>query len=75
MAAAEGVRCVHTNLSGAPGIELGKHAAATDADLMVLGVPAHEHPARFGWTWGRRAAEQMRRHGRWKGLIILLWMP
>jgi nucleotide-binding universal stress UspA family protein len=75
LALADGVRCVYTNLAGAPGVELGRHATATSADLIVLGIPAHEQPARFGWTWGRRAADQMRRAGSWKGLVLVLKAP
>jgi len=74
MARVQGVRCVHTSLVGAPGIELARHAALTRSDLIVLG-DGDEQPGRFGWTWGRRAARQILRSARWQGMILLRPAP
>ena len=74
MALAQGVRCVHHGLVGAPGAELARHAAITETDLIVLG-DAGEEPGRFGWTWGRLAAEQIRHNTRWRGLVLLRPTP
>ena len=70
MAQSQGIRCVHTSLVGAPGIELAIHAAITRTDLIVLG-DTDEQPGRFGWTWGRRAAEQIRNSSHWQGTVLL----
>jgi nucleotide-binding universal stress UspA family protein len=70
MTTAQGVRCVHTTLVGSPGIVLGRHAASTATDLIILGGGAQE-PGRFGWTWGRRAADQILRSSRWRGIILV----
>lgn len=70
MALVQGVRCVQTSLVGTPGIELARHAARTGADLIVLG-DGDEVPCQFGWTWGRRAALQIRDNGRWRGMVLL----
>jgi nucleotide-binding universal stress UspA family protein len=70
MAQAQGIRCVHTCLVGAPGIELGIHATITRTELIVLG-DADEQPGRFGWTWGRRAAQQIRNSSHWRGTVLL----
>lgn len=70
MGRVQGVRCVHTSLVGAPGIELAEHAARTRADIILLG-DGEEEPGRFGWTWGRRAARQIMTSPRWHGLILL----
>lgn len=74
MGRVQGVRCVHTSLVGAPGIELAAHAARTRADLMVL-ADGEEEPGRFGFTWGRRAARQILQSTRWNGLILLRAAP
>ena len=70
LALAEGVPCVRTSLVGVPGRELSEHALRTDADLIVLGVGAHQE-GRFGRPWGREAAEQILRGGRWRGPVLL----
>jgi nucleotide-binding universal stress UspA family protein len=70
LALAEGVPCVRTSLLGVPGRALAEHALATDADLIVLGVGAQQ-ATRFGRPWGRAAAEQILRAGRWRGPVLL----
>jgi nucleotide-binding universal stress UspA family protein len=70
LALAQGVRAVHTRLVGAPGIEIAIHAARTGTDLIVLG-DGHEQLGPYGWTWGRRAAEQIAHSPRWRGVILL----
>lgn len=70
LALAEGVPCVRTSLIGVPGRELAEHALRTNADLIVLGVGA-EQTTRFGRPWGRTAAEQILRAGRWRGPVLL----
>jgi nucleotide-binding universal stress UspA family protein len=74
MGRVQGVRCVHTSLVGAPGIELAAHAARTRADLIVL-ADGEEEPGRFGFTWGRRASRQILQSTRWNGLILLRAAP
>ena len=70
MARWQGVTCFHHALVGAPGRELARHAARTDADLMVLGA-TEDMPGPFGWTWGLRAVSQLIRGSSWRGLILV----
>ena len=70
LALAEGVPCGRTALMGLPGRELAEHALRTEADLIVLGVGA-DQAGRFGRSWGRQAAEQLLRDGRWRGPVLL----
>jgi nucleotide-binding universal stress UspA family protein len=74
LARAAGVRCEHTFLVGVPGLELGNHAVRTGADLIILGAGGDE-PARFGWTWGARAADQILQAGKWRGPVLLRRRP
>ena len=74
LARAAGIRCEHTFLAGVPGLELGQHALRTGADLIVLGAGPDE-PARFGWAWGARAAEQILQAGKWRGPVLLRRRP
>jgi len=71
LALSEGVPCGRTSLMGVPGRELAEHALRTGADLIVLGVGAAEQAGRFGRPWGRQAAEQILREGRWRGPVLL----
>jgi len=63
-----GVRCVWTSLVGAPGLELGRHATRTRADLLVVGAAAasEEQPA----AWGARALEQLLSIPGWRGVVL-----
>jgi len=70
LARSAGIRCEHTFLAGVPGLVLGEHAIRTGADLIVLGA-GPEEPARFGWAWGARAAEQILQSGKWRGPVLL----
>ncbi|HEX2657133.1 MAG TPA: universal stress protein [Polyangia bacterium] len=70
LALAEGVPCGRTALLGAPGRQLAEHALRTEADLIVLGIGS-EQASRFGRPWGRSAAEQILREGRWRGPVLL----
>jgi nucleotide-binding universal stress UspA family protein len=70
LARAAGIRCEHTFLTGVPGFALSDHAIRTGADLIVLGA-GPEEPARFGWAWGARAAEQILQSGKWRGPVLL----
>ncbi|HEY8925487.1 MAG TPA: universal stress protein, partial [Polyangia bacterium] len=70
LARAAGIRCEHTFLAGVPGLALSDHAIRTGADLIVLGA-GPEEPARFGWAWGARAAEQILQSGKWRGPVLL----
>jgi len=70
LARAAGIRCEHTLLAGVPGLALSDHAIRSGADLIVLGA-GPEEPARFGWTWGARAAEQILQSGKWRGPVLL----
>lgn len=70
LALAEGVPCGRTSLLGTPGRELAEHARRTEADLIVLGVGSDQN-GRFGRPWGRQAAEQILREGRWRGPVLL----
>lgn len=74
LARTAGVRCEHTFLVGVPGLELGNHAIRTGADLIILGAGGEE-PARFGWTWGARAADQILQVGKWRGPVLLRRRP
>jgi nucleotide-binding universal stress UspA family protein len=74
LARSAGVRCEHTFLVGVPGLELGNHAVRTGADLIILGAGGDE-PARFGWTWGARAADQILQAGKWRGPVLLRRRP
>ena len=69
MARAQGVRPSAPAWWGT-GVELAVHAARTGADLIVL-ADIREVPGRFGWTWGRRAADQIVRGDRWRGTVLL----
>jgi nucleotide-binding universal stress UspA family protein len=62
--AAQGVRCVTTSLVGAPGVELTRHAKATGADLLVLGIGI-ESSGPLGRAWSADAARQALRLGGW----------
>ncbi len=42
----------------------------TGLPCIVLGA-GPEEPARFGWAWGARAAEQILQSGRWRGPVLL----
>jgi nucleotide-binding universal stress UspA family protein len=64
----EGVRCVWTSLVGAPGLELGRHATRTGADLLVVGGP--RDAADFVSGWGARALEQLLALPRWRGIVL-----
>lgn len=70
LARSAGIHCEHTLLAGVPGLALGDHATRTGADLIVLGA-GPEEPARFGWSWGARAADQILQSGRWRGPVLL----
>ena len=59
------------NTTNAPiALHLIDHAIRTGADLIVLGAGPAE-PARFGWAWGARAAEQILQSGKWRGPVLL----
>jgi nucleotide-binding universal stress UspA family protein len=73
-ARAAGVTCVVTALVGAPGLELGRHAARTGADMVAIGTPAGDDDrSRAGW--GARAMQQLLRIPRWRGLIVQVRGP
>jgi nucleotide-binding universal stress UspA family protein len=63
-----GVRCVWTSLVGAPGLELGRHATRTGADLLAIGAPVNGKD--FAPGWGARALEQLLALPGWRGVVL-----
>jgi nucleotide-binding universal stress UspA family protein len=63
-----GVRCEWTSLVGAPGLELGRHATRTHADLLAVGGP--RDGADFVPGWGARALEQLLSLRGWRGIVL-----